>query len=91
VVGFASGGISEAVRDGRTGLLARPGDADDLGAKLRRILEDDELRRQFAAESRSAVEREYSVRLQAELYAALYEELLGRETSVAADQQQAAA
>jgi glycosyltransferase involved in cell wall biosynthesis len=91
VVGFASGGIAEAVRDGHTGLLATPGDANGLGANLRRILEDDELRRRLAAESRAAVEREYSVRLQAQRYAALYEELLDRETCVPPDRQQAAA
>ena len=76
VVGFATGGVGEAIADGQTGLLAPVGDAPALGTALRRLLEDDRLRRQMAGEARARVEKEYTVRLQALRYAALYHELL---------------
>lgn len=40
VVASATGGLPELVQDGVTGLLARPGDAGDLAAKLSQLLED---------------------------------------------------
>jgi glycosyltransferase involved in cell wall biosynthesis len=75
VVGFSIGGIAEAVVDGRTGLLVPPGDVDALAAGLRQVLEDAAWQRSLAAESRARAEREYSSRLQALRYAALYGEL----------------
>ena len=84
VVGFATGGVGEAIADGQTGLLAPVGDAPALGAALRRLLEDDRLRRQMAGEARLRVEKEYTVRLQALRYAALYHELLQARAGAAA-------
>ena len=37
VVGFAAGGMVEAVADGQTGLLVAPEDADALGAAIARL------------------------------------------------------
>jgi glycosyltransferase involved in cell wall biosynthesis len=37
------------VEDGRTGLLFRPGDADELAGALARLIENDSLRAQLAA------------------------------------------
>jgi glycosyltransferase involved in cell wall biosynthesis len=76
VVGFAAGGISEAVINGRTGLLAPPGDVAALAANLRRALEDGLLRRALAGESLFRVEQEYTIQRQARRYAALYHEIL---------------
>jgi glycosyltransferase involved in cell wall biosynthesis len=43
VVGTEVGGIPEIVRDGETGLLAKPGDADSLAKAIRRLLVDPDL------------------------------------------------
>ncbi len=77
VVGFAAGGVREAVADGQTGLLAPTGDAAALAAALHRLLEDGALQRTFAAAARDRAEREYDINLQARRYAALYRDLLG--------------
>lgn len=82
VVGFAAGGVSEAVIDGQSGLLAPTGDFDALGAALRRVLEDPWLQQGLAQEARRRVERHYSIRLQAQRYAALYREVVERAAGV---------
>lgn len=43
VVGSRVGGIPFVLREGQDGLLATPGDAGDLAARLREVLGDDEL------------------------------------------------
>ncbi len=48
VIATAVGGVPEVVRDGENGLLVPPNDADALSASIRRLLEDDELRRRLA-------------------------------------------
>lgn len=60
VVGGASGGIPDAVRDGETGLLA---DAEDPGAvagAVRRMLDDEPFRARLGAGGRAAVETYYN-------------------------------
>ena len=54
VCGFASGGISEGVAHGETGLLAREGDEATLAEYIARLLTDDALWMRF---SRAAAER----------------------------------
>jgi len=76
VAGFAAGGVGEAVIDGQTGLLASTGDSIALAIALRRLLEDRPLARALGQEARRRVEKEYTVRLQALRYAALYQEML---------------
>jgi glycosyltransferase involved in cell wall biosynthesis len=77
VVGFASGGISEAVIDGQTGFLAPTGDGPALVPLLRRVLHDRRQQHSLALESRARVEREYNLPLQAQRYAGLYREMIG--------------
>jgi glycosyltransferase involved in cell wall biosynthesis len=76
VVGFAAGGVGEAVIDGQTGLLAPTGDSTALAAALRRLLLDWPLQQALATEARLRVEQHFTVRLQAQRYAALYREIL---------------
>ena len=58
VVGVASGGITDIITDGVTGLLARPDDPRDLAEKLSRMLSDSALRDRLAqAGQKSAYER----------------------------------
>jgi glycosyltransferase involved in cell wall biosynthesis len=60
VVGSASGGIAETIRDGETGLLARPGDATDLVRQIERILDDRELAARIGEAGRRAAREEFS-------------------------------
>ncbi len=60
IVASRIGAIPELVSDGRDGLLASPGDAEDLADKLGRLLADKELARQLGREGRAKAEREWS-------------------------------
>jgi glycosyltransferase involved in cell wall biosynthesis len=75
VVATTAGGTPEAVRNGVEGLLVAPDDVDALGAALRRILTDKELRQRL---SRGSLSRalEFTWERTARQTAALYEELL---------------
>jgi glycosyltransferase involved in cell wall biosynthesis len=58
VVATPAGSIEEAVTDGETGLIVPKHDAGALAAALKTLLDDEALRRRFAAEGRRvAVER----------------------------------
>ena len=61
IVASAVGGIPEAVRDGREGLLVPPGDVDALAASLTRLLESAELRRRLGEAARARARAEYGV------------------------------
>ena len=78
VVGFAAGGVGEAVVDGVSGLLAPTGDYGALAAAMYRLLEDRPLRATLSRHARLRVEREYAIGLQARRYASLYQELVTR-------------
>jgi glycosyltransferase involved in cell wall biosynthesis len=47
--------LRESVADGRTALLFRPGDADDLARQLRRLVQDRSFARQVGAAGRAAL------------------------------------
>ena len=47
VIASRTGGLPEYVRDGETGLLVRPGDAQELADALVRVLQDSGLRHRF--------------------------------------------
>lgn len=49
VVASRIGGMPDFVQDGHNGLLAAPGDASDLAAKILTILQDDDLARKMGA------------------------------------------
>ena len=61
VVGARIGGIPELVRDADTGLLHRPGDADDLGEKLARLAREPETAARLGRSARRLVEDELSL------------------------------
>lgn len=60
VVATRVGGVTELVRDGTTGYLVAPDDADALAARIRLLLDDPALRRRLGAAGRSVVEDEYN-------------------------------
>lgn len=58
VVGVRSGGLTDIIGDGVTGILAQPDDADDLARALHQILSDEPLRGSLAEAGRvSAIEK----------------------------------
>jgi glycosyltransferase involved in cell wall biosynthesis len=78
VVGFAAGGVVEAVIHGQTGLLAPTGDFSALAAALQRLVEDRALQAVLSRQARARVEKEYAIELQARRYGILYQEMIDR-------------
>jgi glycosyltransferase involved in cell wall biosynthesis/GT2 family glycosyltransferase len=60
VVGCAVGGMKEVIGDGSNGFLALPGDVDSLVDCLGRLIQNQELRRQFGVESRRVYDEKFS-------------------------------
>jgi glycosyltransferase involved in cell wall biosynthesis len=60
LVATSVGGLGDLVRDGETGLVARPGDADDLAAKLDAVVRDPDGALRRAHRAREAVEARFS-------------------------------
>jgi glycosyltransferase involved in cell wall biosynthesis len=57
VLAHDTGGVSDAVLDGETGILVSPGDGAALAAALRRLLEDAALRRRLGENGRRHAQR----------------------------------
>jgi len=76
VVATAAGGIPDKVFDGRNGYLVRPGDVDDLAAKLRLALAQREQWDAWGEESVRIVETTFAWSVVARKTKALYEEML---------------
>ena len=75
-VSFAVGGVTDLVRDGKTGFLAEPANADDLRDKIQRLLNDDAYRESLRIQAGEIVQREFNLELQAQRHKALYESML---------------
>jgi type III pantothenate kinase len=60
VIGSAVGGILEMVDDGRTGLLAQPGDAGGLADAICRLMDDTALASRLGMAARLQIEGRYS-------------------------------
>jgi glycosyltransferase involved in cell wall biosynthesis len=76
VLSFDVGGVSELVRPGVTGYLARPEDYKDLGKGIVSLLEDESLRSRMGFNCREIAVKEYSLDLQVKRYIELYENVL---------------
>lgn len=78
VVAFDSGGISEVVDNGRTGILAPEGDADGLASGIIRLLENDSLWKEFSQNARERVCSHFDLQKQTRKLEELYTEVLQR-------------
>lgn len=78
VVGTRAGGIPEAVVDGVTGLLVRPGDAAALADAIVALLRDPERRRQFGEAGQARVAETFGVDRLVEGTLAAYRRAAGR-------------
>ncbi|MDY6813618.1 MAG: glycosyltransferase [Pseudomonadota bacterium] len=74
-VACAAGGMPEVVRDGQTGLLVPPGDADALAAALIRLLREAPLRRRLGEAARQHVQAHFSTEAMVAGNLAVYESL----------------
>lgn len=76
VVAFEAGGVTDYVRPGQTGLLARLRDRADLARQIGWMLEHPDARRQMGSQAREMVVREFNQRSLTRRYLDLYEEAL---------------
>jgi glycosyltransferase involved in cell wall biosynthesis len=76
MISFNIGGVSDLVRPGVTGYLAKPGDADDFCRGIVELLEDVALRKRMSQNCRAIALKEYPLELQAQRYSKLYSQAL---------------
>jgi glycosyltransferase involved in cell wall biosynthesis len=76
VVAFNVSGVAEAVRDGETGLLVKPGSSKELAEAILRLLSDDSLRLKMGVKGREFVRRELSWGVCAQRMLNVYREAL---------------
>jgi glycosyltransferase involved in cell wall biosynthesis len=72
---YALAGVPEVVQDGRTGLLAPPGDIAALAARVVELLDDDDARQKMGESAREICTERFDIRSIAARYLELYEEL----------------
>ena len=77
VVATRTGGIDEAVDEGRTGLLVEPHDEPGLARAIVALLEDEERRRRMGEAGRARVEQRFSVERMIDDTLDAYERVLG--------------
>jgi glycosyltransferase involved in cell wall biosynthesis len=75
-IAFDRGGVTDVVRHMQTGYSARFGNIDSFAEGLRTLLGDDELLARLGRRCREVAEQEFSVDVQVQRYAGLYEELV---------------
>lgn len=77
VAAFAAGGIPDIVRHEETGLLAKVRDVEALRANIVSLLADENLRASCGRRGVDMAREEFSFRVNAAKYVALYESMLG--------------
>jgi len=78
VVASNVGGIPDLIRDGETGLLAEPGDAEELARQICYMLDNPDHAQQMARQAREFVERECSMDVHVDRLLELYRETISR-------------
>jgi glycosyltransferase involved in cell wall biosynthesis len=76
VAGFAAGGMSEAVIDGKSGILVPPAEVDQLAKAIATLANDDTLRREYGEYGRERMVKEFSIDAMADKHVALYESVV---------------
>ena len=74
VVSFRSGGLVEAVEEGRTALLSEERDVDAMAANIGDLLDNSTLRHNMGVEGRKRVEQHFDIRRQCARLEAIYTE-----------------
>jgi glycosyltransferase involved in cell wall biosynthesis len=73
----AVGGVPDVIENGVNGMLVEAGDGSAMAAKLRLLIDDDDLRLRLGRKAQEDVLRRYDVLRTAEAYDALYRDALG--------------
>jgi len=76
VVGFAAGGMKEAVEDGKSGYLVRPESIDELGDSIGRLIGDESRRQEFGRAGRERMQKEFSIATMADRHIDVYKSVL---------------
>jgi glycosyltransferase involved in cell wall biosynthesis len=76
VVGFAAGGLPEAVANAQTGLLVPPEDVGALKDAIAKLIDDDALRRRFGDAGQQRMKNEFSIDTMTDKHISLYENVL---------------
>jgi glycosyltransferase involved in cell wall biosynthesis len=71
------GGAVEMIDNGKTGLLFKPGDADDLAAKIRTLYRDPELCQSLGRSARTHALEVFAIREHVKLVEQVYDSVLG--------------
>ena len=77
VVAFNVDGISDIIEHGKNGLLAKPGDSEDLASKMQMLLRNEKLRERMSRQALGMV-KEYDWVEIARRYESLYKEMISR-------------
>ncbi len=75
VIASRIGGVVDIVKDGKSGLLFKPGDISGLESAMVRLLKDDKLRQRLGAEARKTIVEGFSIDRVAEEYIKLYKNI----------------
>jgi len=76
VIGFAAGGLPEAVEHEKTGLLVAPEDVAALQTAISTLIEDDERRGRYGDAGQKRMQNEFSIATMAARHIELYESIL---------------
>jgi len=76
VVGFAAGGLVEAVAHDETGILVTPESAAELRDAIAMLMDDEQLRLRLGRAGRERMQKEFSIATMADKHVALYEAIL---------------
>ena len=75
IVASQIGGIPDAVDDGLTGLLVKPGDVKDLREKLEHLLKNKEERLFLGRNAKIKAEKEFSINIMLDKYEKVFKEI----------------
>ena len=78
VIGSNVGGIPDIIKDGKTGLLFRQKDSDDLADKMMSILSDEQLSNRLVKEGTAHVQQHYTWDIIADRFIAIYDDILNK-------------
>lgn len=78
VVGSASGGIVEIIKDGINGFLFSPGDPKDLAEKIDRLIGDEKFRKEMGMMARKSVEEKFEAKNYVRRLESIYAGLIDR-------------
>jgi glycosyltransferase involved in cell wall biosynthesis len=76
VVAFRSGGLTDVIRDGRTGILVSPGDSAALAAALDAVIAEPERARTLGAAGRIYALANFAPESAAQRYSDIYRQVL---------------